>query len=42
MNSPVEKNINLVEDQDGVKDAAIIPQLFKNIIYIYVDVVLER
>jgi len=33
---------NLEEVLDGVKDAVIIQQLFKNMICTYVDVVLER
>ena len=33
---------NLEEVLDGVKDVVIIQQLFKNMICIYVDVVLER
>ena len=32
----------LEEVLDGVKDVVIIQQLFKNMIYTYVDVVLER
>ena len=36
------KYINLEEGHDGVKDAEIIQLLFKNMIYLYVDVVLEK
>jgi len=32
----------LEEVLDGVKDVVTIPQLFKNMTYTYVDVVLER
>jgi hypothetical protein len=34
-----EKNTNLVEVLDGVKDVEITQLLFKNIIYTYVDAV---
>ena len=37
-----EKNIGLEEDHVGVNDAEIIQLLFKNMIYLYVDVVLEK
>jgi hypothetical protein len=39
---PHESKEKLEEVLDGVKDVVIIPQLFKNMIYIYVDVVLEK
>ena len=37
-----EKNIGLEGDHVGVNDAEIIQLLFKNMIYLYVDVVLEK
>ena len=37
-----ERKKNLEEALNGVKDVVIIQQLFKNMICIYVDVVLER
>ena len=37
-----ESKEKLEEVVDGAKDAVIIQQLFKNMICIYVDVVLER
>ena len=42
MNQPGEQNIGLEEVHDGVKDVEIIQLLFKNMIYLYVDVVLEK
>ena len=37
-----EKNIDLEEVHVGVNDVEIIRLLFKNMIYLYVDVVLEK
>jgi len=42
MNILVEKNIHLEEDLDGVRDVAIILQLFKNTTFLSVGDVLER
>ena len=42
MNQPGEQNIGLEEVHVGVNDAEIIQLLFKNMIYLYVDVVLEK
>ena len=42
MNQPGEQNIGLEEVHVGVNDAEIIPLLFKNMIYLYVDAVLEK
>ena len=37
-----EKNIGLEGDHVGVNDVETIQLLFKNMIYLYVDVVLEK
>jgi len=37
-----EHNIDLEEVRVGVNDVGIIQLLFKNMIYLYVDVVLEK
>ena len=42
MNIQVESNINLEGVLNGVKDVVIIQLLFKNMNYIYADVVLEK
>jgi hypothetical protein len=42
MNTQEEKNTNLEEVHDGVKDVEIIQLLYKNMTYSYVDVVLEK
>jgi len=42
MNQLEENNIDLEEVRVGVNDVEIIQLLFKNMIYLYVDVVLEK
>ena len=42
MNQPGEQNIGLEEVHVGVNDVEIIQLLFKNMIYLYVDVVLGK
>ena len=42
MNQLEENNIGLEEVRVGVNDVEIIQLLFKNMIYLYVDVVLEK
>ena len=42
MNQLEEQNIGLEEVRVGVNDVEIIQLLFKNMIYLYVDVVLEK
>ena len=42
MNQLEENNISLGEGLVGVNDVEIIQLLFKNMIYLYVDVVLEK
>jgi hypothetical protein len=42
MNQLEEKNTSLEEVHVGVNDVEIIQLLFKNMIYLYVDVVLEK
>ena len=37
-----ERNTNLEEDHDGVKDVEIIQLLYKNMICLYADVVLGK
>ena len=37
-----EKNTNLVEVLDGVKDVVVLHQIYENMIYICVDSVLEK